>query len=71
VLLGSAEDVERLWAEIEADDAEVHLEPIEAGEDGSRTFFFQHLLPFAIEVQFFPGMNAGKRSLPEAFASSM
>ena len=71
VLLGSGEEVELLWADIEAHDAEVHLEPIETGKDGYRSFRFQHLLPFAIEVQFFPGMNAGKRSLPEAFASSM
>ncbi len=70
VLLGSGEEVELLWADIGADDAKIHLDPIEEGEDGYRSFFFQHLLPFAVEAQFYPGMNAGKRSLPNAFMSS-
>lgn len=70
VLLSSAEDVELLWTDIDAHDSEIHLEPIEESADGSRTFFFQHLLPFAVEVQFLAGMNVGKRSLPAAFAAS-
>jgi hypothetical protein len=71
VLLSSAEDVELLWADVEGHPAGIHPEPIETGKDGSRSFFFQHLLPFAVEVQFLPGMHVGKRSLPEAFASSI
>jgi hypothetical protein len=70
VLVSSAEEVERLWADIEAHPADI-LQPIKTGKEGSRSFFFQHLLPFAVEVQFLPGMNVGKRSLPDAFASSI
>jgi hypothetical protein len=66
VLLSSAEEADRLWADLEAEGSEVHLTPMNTGKDGSRSFRFRHLLPFAVEVQWLPGLNVAKRSAPGA-----
>src|SRR4051812_1552877 len=53
IVLASAAEVEDLWNHIDAEGAEV-LEPVTTGNDGYKSFFFRHLLPLAVEVQFFP-----------------
>ena len=54
LLLESAEAVDDAWARLAAGDADVHLEELQRGDDGYRSFRFRHLLPLAIEVQHFP-----------------
>jgi hypothetical protein len=54
LLVGSAEDAERLWARLDADERGVNLEPLSSGADGYRAFRFRYLLPLAVEVQYFP-----------------
>lgn len=54
LLVDSPETADRLWTELDRDDRDVHLEPRSTGEDGYRSFRFRHILPLAVEVQFFP-----------------
>ena len=52
VLVRSAEEVHRLHTEVEALGAKAGA--IQEAVEGHPTFRFQHLLPMAVEVQFFP-----------------
>ena len=54
LLVGSPEDVERLFEVLSEDEREVQLEPLTRGDDGYRSFRFRYLMPFAVEVQFLP-----------------
>lgn len=54
LLVESADDADRIWASLEGDDRDVHLEPLTSGDDGYRSFRFRYLLPLAVEVQFIP-----------------
>ena len=54
IIVGSADDAEQLWARLDADPREVHLESLSTGDDGYRSFRFRYLLPFAVEIQYFP-----------------
>ena len=54
IVVRSSEEAEHLWAVLDGDPRDVHLEPLTSGEDGYRSFRFRHLLPLAVEVQFFP-----------------
>jgi hypothetical protein len=52
VLVGSEEELRRLWDDLDENHPDVTLRAIsEVGE--SLTFRMQHLLPVAVEVQFF------------------
>jgi hypothetical protein len=53
IVLASAAEVEELWTHIDSAGAEV-LQPVTISDDGYSSFFFRHLLPLAVEVQFFP-----------------
>jgi hypothetical protein len=53
VVVSTAEQLDALWHALEHAHAEV-LEPIETTAEGFANFTFRHLLPMAIEVQFFP-----------------
>ena len=53
IVVASAEEVERLWRELDADPRAVHLEPLSSDDRGLTTFRFRHLLPLAVEVQAF------------------
>ena len=53
IVVGSAHDAERIWDALDADDRDVHLEPLQRGDDGYRSFRFRYLLPMAIEIQAF------------------
>lgn len=52
LLLRSPGDVEEAWTALERDKRETHLEPLDRGDDGYRSFRFRFLLPLAVEVQF-------------------
>jgi hypothetical protein len=53
IVLASAAEVEELWALLDAERADVLERPTTAA-DGYCSFFFRHMLPLAVEVQFFP-----------------
>jgi hypothetical protein len=61
VVLGSGDEVERLCDDLKANHPEVRLEPVETGPDGYRVVRFQHLLPLAVEVQYFPDSTGASR----------
>jgi hypothetical protein len=56
VLVGSAEDLRRLWAELADEDEDIHLERLSTNDDGEGSFRFRHLLPMAVEAQFFASL---------------
>lgn len=58
LLLRSPEDVEEAWTALDGDRRDVHVEPLDRGEDGYRNFRFRYLLPLTVEVQFFPSSVA-------------
>ena len=54
VMVGSAEDFRRIWDDLSHEAEDVELEPFPDRADGGGSFRFRHLLPMAVEVQFFP-----------------
>lgn len=54
LLLASSEAVDAAHAALARSDEDVHLEELQQGADGYRSFRFRHLFPLAIEVQYFP-----------------
>jgi hypothetical protein len=54
LLVESPEAADDLWARLDAETRDVHLEKLSSGDDGYRSFRFRHLLPLAVEVQHFP-----------------
>jgi hypothetical protein len=54
IVVASTDDAEALWDRLAHDERDVNVEPLQRGEDGYRSFRFRYVLPFAIEVQFFP-----------------
>jgi hypothetical protein len=52
IVVASAGEAERLWQRLDADERELHLEPLSRG-DGLTTFRFRYLLPLAVEIQAF------------------
>jgi hypothetical protein len=54
VMVGSAEEFRRIWDSLSAEPGDVELEPFPDRADGGGSFRFRHLLPMAVEVQFFP-----------------
>jgi catechol 2,3-dioxygenase-like lactoylglutathione lyase family enzyme len=63
LMVESPEDADRVWASLDGDDRDVHLEPLGTGDDGYRSFRFRYLMPFAVEVQFIPD-SIDMQSLP-------
>lgn len=56
VLVGSADELQQVWDELANDPAGVHLEPLEPNAKGEGTFRFRHLLPMAVEVQYYAAL---------------
>jgi hypothetical protein len=54
VTVRSAEDADGLWSALAELGHDVELSELDRGADGFRSFRFRHLLPMAVEVQFFP-----------------
>ena len=56
VLVGSAVELRELWAQLAAEDEDVHLEDLETGAQGEGSFRFRYLLPMAVEAQFYASL---------------
>ena len=56
VLVRSAEDLQRLWADLADEPDDVQLEPLSTNDDGEGSFRFRHLLPMAVEAQFYASL---------------
>jgi hypothetical protein len=56
VLLPSAEELQRLWHDLDALDDDVELEELSTNEDGEGSFRFRYLLPMAVEAQFYASL---------------
>ena len=54
IVVGSTEEAERIWSQLEAHGDDVQLEPLERGDSGYRVFRFRYLLPLAVEIQYLP-----------------
>ena len=54
LLLATPEAVEDAWSELDRADEDVHLEELQRGGNGYRSFRFRHLLPLTVEVQHLP-----------------
>jgi hypothetical protein len=54
VVVESGEQADALWNRLAGEDRDVHLEPLQQGDDGFRSFRFRYLLPLAVEVHYFP-----------------
>jgi hypothetical protein len=53
ILMPSAEDLRRLWADLANEPDDVQLEPLSTNDDGEGSFRFRYLLPMAVEAQFY------------------
>jgi hypothetical protein len=53
VLVRSAEEFQRLWADLANEQVEVQLEALSTNDDGEGSFRFRYLLPMAVEVQYY------------------
>ena len=53
VLVRSAADFQRLWADLANEQVEVQLEPLSTNDKGEGSFRFRYLLPMAVEPQFY------------------
>ncbi len=58
VCVRSEQELRELWDDLHASHPEVALEPISDAGGGYLTFRMHHLLPFAVEVQYFPAPDA-------------
>jgi hypothetical protein len=59
VLVRSAEEFQELWTDLANDQLDLQLEPLSTNEDGEGSFRFRHLLPMAVEVQFYTALLEG------------
>jgi hypothetical protein len=53
ILVRSAKDLQKLWADLAKEQDDIQLEPLSVSDDGEGSFRFRYLLPMAVEVQFF------------------
>lgn len=53
VLVASPDELRRVWDDLDGETADVQLEALEPNDKGEGTFRFRHLLPMAVEVQFY------------------
>ncbi len=56
VLVRSAETLKQLWADLANEEDDVQLEPFSTNDDGEGSFRFRHLLPMAVEAQFYAAL---------------
>ena len=54
IVVDTREELAQLWARLDAETRDVHLEPLRQSDDGFGSFRFRYLLPMAVEVQFIP-----------------
>lgn len=53
VLVRSASEFQRVWADLANAGVDVQLEPFPTNDTGEGSFRFRYLLPLAVEVQYF------------------
>jgi hypothetical protein len=56
VSVRSAEDLHQLWLELVNEGDDLQLEPLTTNDDGEGSFRFRHLLPMAVEAQFYASL---------------
>ena len=56
VSVRSAEELRRLWHELDDGDEDVDLEPLSTNDAGEGSFRFHHLLPMAVEPQYYASL---------------
>lgn len=54
IVVGSPEEAERIWKQLEQEPRDLGLTQLGAGANGYRSFRFRYLLPLSVEVQFLP-----------------
>ena len=57
ILVRSAEEFRRIWADLANEQVDVQLEPLSTNNDGEGSFRFRHLLPMAVEVQYYAALS--------------
>jgi len=58
VLFSSADELRAVWTALNNHEAAIELPPINESADGFLSFRFRHLLPLAVEPQYFPRPGA-------------
>jgi hypothetical protein len=53
IVVRSAEEFQRLWADLADEPVDVQLEPLSTNDEGEGSFRFRYLLPMAVELQYF------------------
>jgi len=59
VTVTSAAQLHAVWDRLTGEQRDIQLTPVEESADGSCSFRFRHLLPLAIEVQYFASAKLG------------
>jgi hypothetical protein len=57
VLLRSAEDLRKLWVDLDSSQEDVSLEELSTNDEGEGSFRFRYLLPMAVEAQFYASLH--------------
>lgn len=53
IVVRSAQEFQRLWADLAQEQFDVQLEPLSTNDEGEGSFRFRYLLPMAVELQYF------------------
>ncbi len=53
IVVRSAQEFQRLWADLAQEQLDVQLEPLSTNDEGEGSFRFRYLLPMAVELQYF------------------
>jgi len=61
VVVRSSEEFQQVWTDLANSQVDVQLEPVSTNHRGEGSFRFRHLLPMAIEVQYFARLLGGPR----------
>ena len=59
VLVSSAEELRQLWQDLADEPGDVHLQPLNPNDQGEGSFRFRHLLPLAVEPQYYASLVGG------------
>ena len=56
ILVGSSEELRRLWQDLADEPDDLHLESLTTNDQGEGSFRFRHLLPLAVEPQYYASL---------------
>ena len=68
ILVRSADELQRVWDDLADEPVDVQLEPLSPNEKGEGTFRFRHLLPMAVEVQYYAALAQPRPAEPPAIS---